>query len=117
MLPRELAEAVPVRLPASEEVHGAVLPALEHLWGEDEDGELAPPCPGPACRPLPHTLPSAACSVGPGLGSWLDPRAQQGLGSLIVARGETEQVPQVLKRPLEDTGWAGVQWRKPSFRA
>lgn len=64
MLPRELAEAVPVRLPASEEVHGAVLPALEHLWGEDEDGELDPPARDLRAGPCPTLSPQLPAPWG-----------------------------------------------------
>lgn len=107
MLPRELAEAVAVRLPASEEVYGAVLPSLKHLRA-DENGELAPDFPGPHMRP---TAPPPAHLGSTGA----EPRISQqlslgpGPGRLMIFRGGgTDQMPPGPEMPPQ--GGTGVDW-------
>lgn len=117
MLARELAEAIPVRLPASEEVHGAVLPALKHLRSKEEDGELAPAFPGPHVRPpAPHS--PFTCLLGDSRGwasislnsSHRAPEQSRDSGVSWWPEGGRTECPQALKRPLRrEPGWTGVQ--------
>lgn len=116
MLPRELAEAIAVRLPASEEVYGAVLPSLKHLRA-DENGELAPDFPGPHMRPTAPHLPTWGAEglslISLNSSPW-DPDLG---GSRYYKAGDLTKCPQALKCPLkEEPGWTGVQSRKTDFQ-
>lgn len=59
VLPRELAKALPVRFPASEEIHRAVLPALKYLQGEGKvsTGATASGPTAPRLPPFPTGCP------------------------------------------------------------
>lgn len=109
VFPRELAEALSVCLPASEKVHRAVLPALEHLQAENEVSHWSSGLrtPSPLVPMLPYKLPGTAStehrdgvrsgpgfplpSGAPGSGTWRRP----GLRSSWRPKAELTDPPQM----------------------
>lgn len=118
VLPRELAEAIPVRLPASEEVHGAVFAALKHLQ-RMESWCPPPQDPHPDVHPLPHSLPSAARSRR--AGAWGrartgGPNGGPGMGPTIYPQVPID-CPLVPKTSPPGRNQGAPCWRKPGFQA
>lgn len=86
VLPCELAEALPVSLPASEKVHRAIFPALKHLQGQRRYRIGASGARGPDPG-LPHPssqAPLPAWDTGMG---WDGGRATPSLKSSFLALG------------------------------